>query len=204
MDDGLVRQYCLTNRSKDGSTKYYRCTKCYSLHRKTKSVELPTVKVKHGVLPTEQPVHHPDCQPLREAQALATELDRKCRREVRKGHFTPRQVYNKVRLRIHFSDGNFHSRRFLQGHEQAVLLSEEGGDLESIDGLAASYPSWSLVRRQLGRHREGVKPPVSDAYNLPKVYQNSLLGQASGNYKRLIFSLICYNIMNGSLQVASL
>jgi hypothetical protein len=95
--DGLVRQYCLTNQNKDGSTKYYRCTKCYTLHRKSNSGELPTVKVTNGVIPTEQPVHHPNCQPLRYVQALATELDRKCRQEVREGYFAPREVYNKVR-----------------------------------------------------------------------------------------------------------
>ena len=106
---GMVRQYCLTNRSKDGSTKYYRCTKCYSLQRKNKSGELAKLAVRRGVIPTEQPQHHPKCLPLREVQALATEIDRSCRKEVRNNHFSPREVYNKVRLMNSFIVGNVKS-----------------------------------------------------------------------------------------------
>jgi hypothetical protein len=57
--NGEVREYRLTKRSRDGATKYYRCSKCSSLHRKLKTGILATVIVKNGVVPLEQPQHHP-------------------------------------------------------------------------------------------------------------------------------------------------
>ncbi len=94
--DGEVREYRLTKQSRDGATKYYRCSKCSSLHRKLKTGILAKVIVKNGVVPLEQPQHHPDCHPIRETKAIATQIDRRCRSKVRLGQLAPRAVHNEV------------------------------------------------------------------------------------------------------------
>lgn len=94
--DGFVRQYRYNTKSKDGSTRYYRCSSCDSKNRKDKTGILAKVKVKNGVISSDQPRHHPDCRPIEEVKALAREIDRSCRKGTREGHFPPRDWYNKV------------------------------------------------------------------------------------------------------------
>ena len=100
MGDGLVRQFCLTKQNEDGTVKYYRCSKCSSLHRKWNTDILPKLHVRNGLVAVDelhQP-HHPDCHPMNEMQALATEIDRRCRKEVRAGRFAPKEIYDMVRF----------------------------------------------------------------------------------------------------------
>ena len=96
VSNGEVREYRLTKQNRDGSTKYYRCSKCSSLHRKLNTGILAKVTVQNGVVPLEQPQHHPDCHPMRETKALAVQIDRRCRKKVRQGQLVPRAAYNEV------------------------------------------------------------------------------------------------------------
>ncbi len=94
---GLVRQYRLTNLSKDGETRYFRCSKCDSLHKKSKTGVLPKIRVRQGEIVGETtPQHHADCLPSKETDATVKQIDRNCRKTVREGAASPMEAWEKV------------------------------------------------------------------------------------------------------------
>uniref|UniRef100_A0A914WLX7 Ubiquitin-like protease family profile domain-containing protein n=1 Tax=Plectus sambesii TaxID=2011161 RepID=A0A914WLX7_9BILA len=161
--NGLVRQYRLTKDRQN--VKYYRCSRCDTLHRKSPSGILARASVRDGVITHHQPQHHPDCHPVRDVTVLAVNIDRNCRMEVRKGHYAPRSVYD-------------------AGHQEALHLSAEIGDARSAKSLVATFPAWSSVRHQYGRLQQGKNPPVPNAIDLPPRYHSTLRGVLTGDNER--------------------
>uniref|UniRef100_A0A914X5Y6 Ubiquitin-like protease family profile domain-containing protein n=1 Tax=Plectus sambesii TaxID=2011161 RepID=A0A914X5Y6_9BILA len=165
--DGFVRQYRLSVERL--GVRYYRCSQCDTLHRKGQSNIMARASVRDGVLTLNQPRHHPDCRPIRALQALATNIDRGCRMEVRTGRFAPRSVYD-------------------AGHQEALTLSAELGDVRSADSLVALFPYWQSVRNQYGRQRLGLKPPVASINDIPAQYRSTLRGVLTGDNERWLLS----------------
>uniref|UniRef100_A0A914VSZ6 RYYR-CCHC domain-containing protein n=1 Tax=Plectus sambesii TaxID=2011161 RepID=A0A914VSZ6_9BILA len=135
--DGFVRQYCLTKQNHDGSVKYYRCSRCEGLHRKLNTGIHPKLQVRNGLISVQQvhQPHHPDCHPIKEVKALAMEIDRRCRKEVREGRFAPREIYE-------------------MGFDEVLKLSEVVDSPRSSESLLAMFPGWNAVRSQFYRLRK--------------------------------------------------
>lgn len=78
----------------------YMCCRCLGCSR-AKRLYGPDrqayVKVEYGEI-IDRPLHHRRCEPLSEESVLVQNLDRECRRSIRKGEKNPREAHAEVCL----------------------------------------------------------------------------------------------------------
>ncbi|MCP4494836.1 MAG: hypothetical protein GY820_47180 [Gammaproteobacteria bacterium] len=95
-ENGSLRRYRLTNRSRHGETEYYRCSICDCLNKKEPCGIRGKIRLRNGQLLGKSTPHHPRCVPPTSKQVVATDIDRRSRRNVRLGFATPRQAWKEV------------------------------------------------------------------------------------------------------------
>lgn len=98
-ENGLKRQYRLTNRSRDGRKLYFRCSRCDTLIKKDGRRIRAKLIVEDGQIVSERfPQHHPECQPKTHEDVFMQQIDRSSRRDVKDGYLMPQDAYKKVCL----------------------------------------------------------------------------------------------------------
>ncbi|VDM50556.1 unnamed protein product [Toxocara canis] len=151
--NGLVRQYMQnrTGHEKD-DVRYFRCSRCATIHRRMRTNILPKIKVKFGVIVGDRfPKHHPLCRPITRAEANVREIDRSCRRDIRLGVRGPRDAWNWGRWEA------------IQDSE--MLRRMAGGSLHPNDDVAAAFPPWNKLRSQYLRLSVRAPPCNNEQYD---------------------------------------
>uniref|UniRef100_A0A914BWU2 RYYR-CCHC domain-containing protein n=1 Tax=Acrobeloides nanus TaxID=290746 RepID=A0A914BWU2_9BILA len=130
--NGYVRQYRLS--CDKGQIKYYRCSRCDYICRKLHLKLRSYVKVKNGQVITdlETVEHHPSCLPIPALQAIAKDIDRKCRLRVKKQKTLPKISYH-------------------QGLEDLMKIASKKNLNVNPEKLQSYFPSWKGVRVQYRR-----------------------------------------------------
>ena len=106
-EEGMKRQYRLTNKSRDGRKLYFRCSRCDTLIKKDGILIRAKLIVEDGEIVSEQfPEHHPECKGNPIEKVLVQQVDRTSRREVRDGFLMPQDAYRKAldRMRVEAAD----------------------------------------------------------------------------------------------------
>uniref|UniRef100_A0A0K0FNW2 HTH CENPB-type domain-containing protein n=1 Tax=Strongyloides venezuelensis TaxID=75913 RepID=A0A0K0FNW2_STRVS len=139
-ENGLYREYFLTNTRQDGRVRYYRCSKCCRLRKTYKDIIEPKIKVLDGCILGDfrSIVHHEECKPITELEATVKQIDRDCRRRVRNGEMTPHESWIEGRER-------------LVRHLTANM--PKGSEQPSYEALANLFPSYKKVKQQYFRHK---------------------------------------------------
>ncbi|KAF7640462.1 hypothetical protein Mgra_00000283 [Meloidogyne graminicola] len=130
-ENGLKRQYRLTNKSRDGRKMYFRCSRCDTLIKKDGVQIRAKLIVEDGQIVSERnPQHHPECEAKPIEQVLIQQVDRTSRREVKDLYLLPQDAYKKALDRMNFEA------------KQLGLSVEE------------CFPEWPKLRQQYCRLRK--------------------------------------------------
>ena len=89
----------------------YRCCRCKELG-KYRTIKVVNARVVGRKSPEVD--HHPDCEPLPESSALALEVDRGMRQNVREHGKRPREAYNEMMTHV--------AKRFKSSEQQVCIL----------------------------------------------------------------------------------
>jgi hypothetical protein len=92
--DGYVRQFRLSCNK--GGTKYYRCSRCDYFSRKHRLKLQSYIKVVADQVLTNlnDVAHHPQCRPIPAMNAIAKDVDRKCRLKVKQSAANPKDSWH--------------------------------------------------------------------------------------------------------------
>uniref|UniRef100_A0A915CZW9 Macro domain-containing protein n=1 Tax=Ditylenchus dipsaci TaxID=166011 RepID=A0A915CZW9_9BILA len=132
-ENGMKRQYRLTNRSRDGRKLYFRCSRCDTLIKKDGHRIRAKLIVQDGHIVSERfPEHHPDCAPKSHEDVFMQQIDRSSRREVKDGTLMPQDAYKKAVSRV---------------LEESALEPE-------VNGAVEKFPDWPRLRQQYCRIRK--------------------------------------------------
>uniref|UniRef100_A0AC35U0M7 SET domain-containing protein n=1 Tax=Rhabditophanes sp. KR3021 TaxID=114890 RepID=A0AC35U0M7_9BILA len=189
-ENGLFREYFLTNTRQDGRVRYYRCSKCCRLRKTYKDIIEPKIKVLDGSILGDfrNIVHHDECKPITELEATVKQIDRDCRRKVRNGEMTPHESWIEGRER-------------LVRHLTANM--PKGSEQPSHEALANLFPSYKKVKQQYFRHKrmgKVEKPKATKSgkaglddkqfSNMLKKFKMTIRGVEAGNQEET-FLLMC-------------
>ncbi|KAH7731720.1 hypothetical protein AAVH_00618 [Aphelenchoides avenae] len=153
-ENGLKRQYRLTNKSRDGRKLYFRCSRCDTLIKKDGNKIRAKLTLQDGVVVGERyPKHHPQCTPKSQEDVFVQQVDRTSRREVREGLLMPQEAYEKA---VH---------RVVTGSMQDPEISE----------AAEKFPEWNRLRQQYFRIRKtALRKHRADGQKSPDGEEGSL------------------------------
>ncbi|VDM98205.1 unnamed protein product [Thelazia callipaeda] len=124
------------------------------------------VKVEYGEI-IDRPLHHRRCEPQSEESVLVQNLDRECRRSIRKGEKNPREAH---------SEGL---------DKMAEIEASFSGD-ENVQGsLQKLFPSWERVKAAYFRQRDLLKKATIAAELEENSYQTVAEGSDMGRFEEI-------------------
>uniref|UniRef100_A0A8R1U1E7 RYYR-CCHC domain-containing protein n=1 Tax=Onchocerca volvulus TaxID=6282 RepID=A0A8R1U1E7_ONCVO len=160
------RQYSFMKRSSDGVRSYYRCLGCSRAKRLYGPDRQAYVKVEYGEI-IDRPLHHRRCEPQSEESVLVQNLDRECRRSIRKGEKNPREAH-------------------AEGLDKMAEIEASFSGDENIHGtLQKLFPSWERVKAAYFRQRDLLKKAAIAAELEEGAYQTSVHGSEIGRYEEI-------------------
>ncbi|KAK6101038.1 hypothetical protein QQG55_3050 [Brugia pahangi] len=160
------RQYSYMKTSSDNVRSYYRCLGCSRAKRIYGPDRQAYVKVEYGEI-IDRPLHHRRCEPLSEESVLVQNLDRECRRSIRKGEKNPREAH-------------------AEGLDKMAEIEASFSGDENIHGtLQKLFPSWERVKAAYFRQRDLLKKAAIAAELGEGTYQSSVHGSEIGRYEEI-------------------